>query len=62
MEQISQHVDGPHNLSKEDLEKIRFDLDEEYAKRIIYSGEFSDLPPIEETEAYKKFVAAGLLR
>jgi len=48
-------------LSKEDLDKIRFDFEEELSKRLHWSGEPEDnLPPIEETEAYRKFIAAGL--
>ncbi|HUH78785.1 MAG TPA: hypothetical protein VLY83_02695 [Methanoregula sp.] len=48
-------------MSKEDLDKIRFDFEEELSKRLHWSGEPEDnLPPIEETEAYRKFIAAGL--
>jgi hypothetical protein len=54
------HIGKVHPPSDEMLEKIQDDFYEELSKRINFSGESVDLPPIEETEAYKKFVAAGL--
>ena len=49
-----------HPLSNEELMKIETDFEEELSKRIHFAGEYEELPPIEETEAYQRFVIARL--
>ena len=49
-----------HPLFDEELKKIENDFEEELSKRIHFAGEHEELPPIEETEAYKRFITAGL--
>lgn len=45
-------------LSDGELKKLENDFQEELAKRIYFAGEADNHPPIEETEAYQRFVIA----
>jgi hypothetical protein len=47
-------------LSDGELKKLENDFQEELAKRIYFAGENENHPPIEETEAYRRFIIARL--